>query len=91
MENPNFPEWYHEQGNSYMFLHEISPTVYNIMPPSQRDWFYTLTKLEEKKWLLEGVKDDPFEEKIKYVYIYTKTGKWTCYQDETPNRKRLKQ
>lgn len=77
MDTPNFPEWFHSV-NSHMFLSNISETSHSLMPPNQRDWMYTLDKVNDLKWFVHGEKNDDYIEEIKRVYVYIKK-KWTYY------------
>lgn len=56
-----FPEFFHENYNSHMFLMEDDDGSYSLYPPNQCDWFYKLTELSNGKWLVNGFKDDVFD------------------------------
>jgi hypothetical protein len=86
MDNSNFLEWFHGW-NSHMTLLETSETLYALVPPNQCDWMYTIEKLKDNKWRVNGRKDDYYSspEEIKKIYTYIKN-EWIEYNEERPKR-----
>lgn len=68
-----FPEFYLSL-NSHMFLVQINEKKFEIFPPNQLDWKFTLIQLDENKWQVHGIRDLDFDE---FVTLYTKNnGDW---------------
>ena len=71
--NTEFPEWFHRY-NAHMFLIKNSDVEYRLYPPNQRDWSYTLSKVEES-WHVIGVKIDLNKEVVHDIYEWIE-GDW---------------
>lgn len=42
---------------SHMFLIKIDNCKYEVLPPNQLDWHFTVTKINDKIWHVHGVKE----------------------------------
>lgn len=63
-----FPTFYWKQ-NPHMYLVKLSENVYNLIPPNQCDWNYTIRKITDQMWQVNGFKDDLFEDVVDYEDI----------------------
>jgi hypothetical protein len=77
----DFLEWFQEM-NSHMILIGEGNN-YNMMPPNQCDWMYTITRIDDKTWDVKGIKNDVFAfgpEEMHIIYKYSTNNRyWKKY------------
>ena len=52
-----FPDFFWSM-YEHMILIQLSETQFELVPPNQSDWFWTLTKVSDTEWKVYGTKDD---------------------------------
>lgn len=63
-----FPKYFWSM-NTNMFLIEVSDEIFTLMPPNQLDWFYTIKKISDTEWSVEGSKSEN-QEVIQDIYEF---------------------
>jgi hypothetical protein len=75
-----FPIYFSSLYDHMVLIPSECNTYFNLMPPNQNDWQFTLTKIGDNKWVVHGVKEPCFTsdttEVIK-IYEYVNDA-WVC-------------
>lgn len=67
-----FPEFFHSVMTSHMYLIELNENIFEIIPPNQCDWKYTLYKINNDTWKVAGKKHDIYNQIPQYINLLYK-------------------
>lgn len=66
----DFPTFYQRLNAHMVLIPNDNMTQYQLCPPNQCDWMYTLSKISNTRWRVIGHKEDLFDMSQDIDYIY---------------------
>jgi hypothetical protein len=78
----NFPKYFSSLNEHMMLVPSDSESCFQLVPPNQNDWHFTLIKFGNNRWVVHGKKEPDFNSdvtKTMTVYRYiSKKNSWVC-------------